>query len=82
MKQTMRELMTKYQAELDDYNGRFFSKWGYRPVHPDRNDFKFLTDKKQRMCLAFWNHVDVTKCTAIIELFAMVLADCKLKSSK
>jgi len=80
MKQTLSNMAAQYQAELDDYKLRFFTKWGYRPIDPTQRDFRFLNDKKQRMCQAFWNHMDVNKCIALIELLSMSYADCKLQT--
>jgi hypothetical protein len=80
MTQTMENMIAQYQVELDDYKLRFFTKWGYKPMSPNHSDFRFLSDKKAKMCGAFWNHTDVKRCTALIELYSMVLTDCRLRA--
>ena len=78
MKETMEEMATKYQAELDTYKLRFFTQWGYKPIDPASQDFRFLSDKKKRMCLAFWNHKDITKCISLTETLFLMSETCKL----
>jgi hypothetical protein len=77
MKQTLSEMATMYQVELNDYKFRFFSKWGYTPTEPTNRDFKFMNNKRQRMCQVFWEHKDVTRCISLIEALSVVHFECK-----
>jgi hypothetical protein len=82
MNQTMHHMIKSYQRELDSYIGLFIKKWGYFPVASKSSDYKFLPANKQKMGNAFWKHRDVVKCTAIMDCFGMVLADCKIRSER
>lgn len=82
MLQSMREMSAQYQVEFDDYKLRFFTKWGYTVLAETDPNFRFLNNKKQRMCIAFWNHIDVKRCLSLVELYSMVLAGCKLQRSE